>query len=194
MSWRPACVLVLRCWPWRRQNPRDRMPFKKETRLAEHAKGTFEVKVIPQPPDDKDDPNLGRFLLDKQFHGDLEGTSTHRNDDRRDARNVGYCRAGFRDRRVGRDQRKVDDYGCGQKAFLRVRVFAALALIRKGLPVACRAQAQARRPNNATRPGNLSFAFTPRFVVRGSPPRPSRHLSHRCPEPGSESNRDTSGS
>jgi hypothetical protein len=51
------------------------MRFKKETRLAEHAKGTFEVKVIAQPPDDKDDPNLGRFLLDKQFHGDLEGAS-----------------------------------------------------------------------------------------------------------------------
>jgi uncharacterized protein DUF3224 len=49
--------------------------LQKETRLAEHAKGTFEVKVIPQPPDDQDDPNLGRFLLDKQFHGDLEGTS-----------------------------------------------------------------------------------------------------------------------
>ena len=49
--------------------------LQKETRLAEHAKGTFEVKVIPQPPDDKDDPNLARFLLDKQFHGDLEGTS-----------------------------------------------------------------------------------------------------------------------
>ena len=43
--------------------------------MAEHAKGTFEVKVIAQPPDDKDDPNLGRFLLDKQFHGDLEGAS-----------------------------------------------------------------------------------------------------------------------
>jgi hypothetical protein len=43
--------------------------------LTERAKGTFEVKVIPQPPDDKDDPNLGRFLLDKRFHGDLEGTS-----------------------------------------------------------------------------------------------------------------------
>jgi uncharacterized protein DUF3224 len=48
---------------------------QKEARLAEHAQGTFEVKVTPQPPDDKDDPNLGRFLLDKQFHGDLEGTS-----------------------------------------------------------------------------------------------------------------------
>jgi len=48
---------------------------QKETRVAEHAKGTFEVKTTPQPPEDKDDPNLGRFSLDKKFHGDLEGTS-----------------------------------------------------------------------------------------------------------------------
>jgi hypothetical protein len=48
---------------------------QKETSVAEQAKGTFEVKVTPQAPEDKDDPNLGRFLLDKQFHGDLEGTS-----------------------------------------------------------------------------------------------------------------------
>jgi uncharacterized protein DUF3224 len=40
-----------------------------------HASGTFDVKVSPQPTDDKNDPSLGRMLLDKQFHGDLEGTS-----------------------------------------------------------------------------------------------------------------------
>lgn len=37
------------------------------------ASGTFEVKMTPQ--DDKsEDANLGRMLLDKQFHGDLEAT------------------------------------------------------------------------------------------------------------------------
>lgn len=37
------------------------------------ASGTFEVKMTPQ--DDKsEDSNLGRMLLDKQFHGDLEAT------------------------------------------------------------------------------------------------------------------------
>ena len=37
------------------------------------ARGTFEVKTTPQ--DDKsEDANLGRMLLDKQFHGDLEAT------------------------------------------------------------------------------------------------------------------------
>ena len=34
------------------------------------ASGTFEVKMTPQA----DEP-IGRFLLDKQFHGDLEGSS-----------------------------------------------------------------------------------------------------------------------
>jgi hypothetical protein len=39
-----------------------------------HATGTFDVKVTPQT-DDKGDPALGRMTIDKQFHGDLEGTS-----------------------------------------------------------------------------------------------------------------------
>ena len=38
-----------------------------------HAAGTFEVKLTPQADDG--DPTLGRLSLDKQFHGDLEGTS-----------------------------------------------------------------------------------------------------------------------
>ena len=38
-----------------------------------HVTGPFDVKTTPQ--DDKSpDPLLGRFLLDKQYHGDLEGT------------------------------------------------------------------------------------------------------------------------
>ncbi|MGI8731902.1 MAG: DUF3224 domain-containing protein [Pyrinomonadaceae bacterium] len=39
------------------------------------ASGTFEVKVIPQAPDEADTSGVGRLLLDKEFHGDLEGTS-----------------------------------------------------------------------------------------------------------------------
>ena len=48
---------------------------KKEVGMtAARASGTFEVKVVPQ--DDKsEDATLGRMILDKQFHGDLEGTS-----------------------------------------------------------------------------------------------------------------------
>ena len=41
-----------------------------------HASGTFEVKVTAQSPDDKTEgAAVGRFLLDKKFQGDLEGTS-----------------------------------------------------------------------------------------------------------------------
>jgi len=40
-----------------------------------HASGTFEVKVVPQTDDKNVDAALGRMTIDKQFHGDLEGTS-----------------------------------------------------------------------------------------------------------------------
>lgn len=39
------------------------------------ARGTFDVKVIPQAPDDSTGGPFGRLFLDKQFHGDLEGVS-----------------------------------------------------------------------------------------------------------------------
>jgi hypothetical protein len=41
-----------------------------------HAEGTFEVKNAPLPADDATSATpIGRFALDKQFHGDLEGVS-----------------------------------------------------------------------------------------------------------------------
>ena len=40
-----------------------------------HATGTFEVKLVPQTDDKSGDASLGRMTIDKQFHGDLEGTS-----------------------------------------------------------------------------------------------------------------------
>ena len=40
-----------------------------------HARGTFDVKLSPQPSDDKSETPLGRMILDKTFHGDLEATS-----------------------------------------------------------------------------------------------------------------------
>lgn len=44
--------------------------------MKTQAKGTFDVKVIPVPPDEKaQETGIGRFLLDKQFHGDLEASS-----------------------------------------------------------------------------------------------------------------------
>jgi hypothetical protein len=47
---------------------------QKETAVTGHATGTFEVKVMPQPVEDKD-LGIGRMSLDKQFHGDLDGVS-----------------------------------------------------------------------------------------------------------------------
>lgn len=41
--------------------------------MPTHASGAFDVKITPQS--DKDaDPALGRMSIDKQYHGDLEGT------------------------------------------------------------------------------------------------------------------------
>jgi hypothetical protein len=46
------------------------------SQTATHATGTFEVKMDPQGPDENaGGAALGRMLLDKQFHGDLEATS-----------------------------------------------------------------------------------------------------------------------
>jgi hypothetical protein len=54
--------------------PVQTTPAQKEAVVTNHAKGTFEVKLAPQ--DDKTgDTTLGRMTIDKQFHGDLEGTS-----------------------------------------------------------------------------------------------------------------------
>jgi hypothetical protein len=46
-----------------------------EKPVATHASGTFEVKITPQNADAGDDAGLSRMSSDKQFHGDLEGTS-----------------------------------------------------------------------------------------------------------------------
>ena len=52
------------------------LAFQKEKKspMTTHASGTFDVKVTPQEADEKDSV-VGRFSLDKQFHGDLSGTS-----------------------------------------------------------------------------------------------------------------------
>ena len=44
--------------------------------MSLHATGTFTVKATPQPPDENaGGAAIGRLVLDKQFHGDLEATS-----------------------------------------------------------------------------------------------------------------------
>jgi hypothetical protein len=47
----------------------------KGTPVSATAKGTFDAKVTPQPAAEGDDPSFTRFTVEKQFHGDLEGTS-----------------------------------------------------------------------------------------------------------------------
>lgn len=42
--------------------------------MTNRASGTFDVKLTPQTPADEAS-SLGRMSIDKQFHGDLEGTS-----------------------------------------------------------------------------------------------------------------------
>jgi Protein of unknown function (DUF3224) len=45
--------------------------------MTEHATGTFEVTLKPQPLFHSEaSPLLGRMTIDKQFHGDLTATST----------------------------------------------------------------------------------------------------------------------
>jgi Protein of unknown function (DUF3224) len=59
----PICLLSLRA-------------AQKESPMPHHATGTFEVKLTPLDPAFKaDDNSIGRFSLDKQFHGALEATS-----------------------------------------------------------------------------------------------------------------------
>lgn len=44
--------------------------------MTKQAAGTFDVKLVPQPQEDKvGDPTIGRMSIDKVFHGDLQGTS-----------------------------------------------------------------------------------------------------------------------
>jgi len=45
----------------------------KETAMPNHAKGSFDVKMIPQ--DDKSVEGVSRMLGDKQYHGDLDGAA-----------------------------------------------------------------------------------------------------------------------
>jgi Protein of unknown function (DUF3224) len=40
-----------------------------------HAAGIFDVKLVPRSPQSDDEPTIGRLLLDKQYHGELDGPS-----------------------------------------------------------------------------------------------------------------------
>jgi hypothetical protein len=47
----------------------------KEKVVTMHASGTFDVKLTPQAVEEGADAGLARMSIDKQFHGDLDGTS-----------------------------------------------------------------------------------------------------------------------
>jgi len=50
--------------------------IQKGAPVETHATGTFDVKLVPQQPDDKAEGSmLGRMTIDKQFQGDLEATA-----------------------------------------------------------------------------------------------------------------------
>ena len=50
-------------------------PAQKGPAVSQHARGTFDVKVTPQPADDAAGGPFSRLFLDKQFHGALEAAS-----------------------------------------------------------------------------------------------------------------------
>jgi len=47
---------------------------QKEAPVTNHAVGPFDVKVVKQEDPDADN-SVGRFTLDKQYHGDLDATA-----------------------------------------------------------------------------------------------------------------------
>jgi len=59
------------------QNPTSAGTEKKTAVVTNRATGTFEVTLLPQKPDNKESEkaNISRMSADKQYHGDLEGTS-----------------------------------------------------------------------------------------------------------------------
>jgi hypothetical protein len=58
----------------RRVKVQKSVPAPKDAIMAQHATGTFEVKLTPQK-DETEDKSLGRMSSEKQWHGDIEGTS-----------------------------------------------------------------------------------------------------------------------
>jgi hypothetical protein len=58
------------------QNPAVAQATPTQEKVAtSHASGTFDVKLTPQAAEDGADAGWGRMSIDKQFHGDLEGSS-----------------------------------------------------------------------------------------------------------------------
>ncbi|HZW96256.1 MAG TPA: DUF3224 domain-containing protein [Candidatus Eremiobacteraceae bacterium] len=72
----PVCLcLGLTALAYAQNPPSGHTPPAKEKAVTSHAIGTFEVKGTPQAGEDGADGSIARVLLDKQIHGDLDGTS-----------------------------------------------------------------------------------------------------------------------
>jgi hypothetical protein len=66
----------LACFAAAQNSTKAQAASKPEAMVTRHATGTFEVKLIPQTPDEQSKAaGVGRMSIDKQFHGGLEGTS-----------------------------------------------------------------------------------------------------------------------
>jgi Protein of unknown function (DUF3224) len=68
--------------PWSRAQSQPIQPLSKpetgsQAGATMHASGPFDVKMSPQPADEKtNDPLMGRMTMDKHYHGELEATAT----------------------------------------------------------------------------------------------------------------------
>ena len=70
-----VCLLVGFGFSKRSKTPWPATAAQKGSAMTIRATGTFEVKLTPQAVDFPQDPTLGRMILEKQIHGDLEATS-----------------------------------------------------------------------------------------------------------------------
>jgi hypothetical protein len=70
-----ACLLAGSGFFKRSKTPWPPIVARKGTAVTTRATGTFEVKLTPQAADFPQDATLGRMILEKQIHGDLEATS-----------------------------------------------------------------------------------------------------------------------
>jgi hypothetical protein len=78
-TWLCASVLIAGFWlglshaPSARAQTQSQQSTQKEALVTHHASGSFDVKAAPAGGQSAD--GINRMTLDKQFHGDLEGTS-----------------------------------------------------------------------------------------------------------------------
>ena len=69
-------IVSLACFAVAQDSSQGQAPSNKGNMSSGHARGTFEVKMIPQTADEQAQAaSIGRMSFDKQWHGDLTGVS-----------------------------------------------------------------------------------------------------------------------